>query len=70
MIEADGSIAVHNKDSKAKTYRPKIIIVFSYADEPLAKKLASSIGAGTVYKKKCWLCSMTNSKIRRCNKNY
>jgi hypothetical protein len=52
LIEADGSIAVHNKYSKAKKYRPKIIIVFSYADEPLAKKLASSIGAGTVYKKK------------------
>lgn len=61
LIEADGSIAVHNKESKAK--RPKFIVVFSYADEPLA----SITGAGTVYnKKKRRLCFMT----RRCYKNY
>jgi hypothetical protein len=52
LIEADGSIAVHNKESKAKKYRPKFIVVFSYADEPLANKLASITRAGTVYNKK------------------
>jgi hypothetical protein len=52
LIEADGSIAVHNVDSNAKKYRPKIIVVFSLADEPLAKKLASVTKAGTVYYKK------------------
>ncbi|KAM3148998.1 hypothetical protein ABEW05_010750 [Botrytis cinerea] len=52
IIESDGSIAVHSKDSSAKKYRPKFIVVFSYADEPLANKLASVTGAGTVYNKK------------------
>ena len=52
LIEADGSIAVHDKDSKAKKYRPKIIVVFSLNDEPLAKKLASITQTGDVYNKK------------------
>lgn len=52
LIESSGSIAVHNVDSNAKKYRPKIIVVFSLADEPLAKKLASVTKAGTVYYKK------------------
>jgi hypothetical protein len=52
LIEADGSIAVHNKDSNAKKYHPKIIVVFSSADEPLANKLASITKAGAVYVKK------------------
>ena len=52
LIEADGTIAVHSKDSNAKKYRPKILVVFSSADEPLAKKLASITKAGTVYNKK------------------
>jgi hypothetical protein len=52
LIEADGSFAVHNKDSNVKKYRPKIIVVFSLADEPLAKKLANITNAGTVYLKK------------------
>lgn len=52
LIEADGSFAVHNKDSNAKKYRPKIIVVFSLADEPLAKKLANITNAGTIYLKK------------------
>ena len=30
LIEADGSIAVHNKDSKVKKYRPQIIVVFGW----------------------------------------
>jgi len=51
LIEADGSFAVHNKDSNAKKYRPKILVVFSTADEPLAKKLASITNAGKVYNK-------------------
>jgi hypothetical protein len=36
LIESDGTIAVHNKDSKAKKYNPKIALVFNIADEPLA----------------------------------
>ena len=52
LIEADGSIAVHNKDSNAKKYRPKILVVFNSADLPLAKKLACVTKAGTVYNKK------------------
>jgi len=52
LIEADGSFAIHSKDSNAKKYIPKIIIVFSLADKPLAKKLADITNAGTVYHKK------------------
>jgi hypothetical protein len=51
LIEADGSIAVHNKDSNAKKYNPKIIVVFSLADKPLADKLVSITNAGVVYSK-------------------
>jgi hypothetical protein len=52
LIEADGSIAVHDKDSNAQKYRPKILVVFSLADKPLANKLASITNAGAVYVKK------------------
>ena len=52
LIEADGSIAVHSKDSNAQKYRPKILVVFNSADLPLAKKLACVTKAGTVYNKK------------------
>ena len=51
LIEADGSIAVHEEKSKTQKYRPKIVIVFSLADRPLADKLASITNAGTVYHK-------------------
>ena len=51
LIESDGSIAVHNKDSNTKKYNPKIAVVFNLVDEPLAKKLASITNAGTIYKK-------------------
>ena len=51
LIEADGSIAVHSKDSNAKKYRPKILVVFNLADQPLATKLASITNAGTIYVK-------------------
>ena len=40
LIESDGTIAVHNKDSNTKIYNPKIAVVFNLVDEPLAKKLA------------------------------
>jgi LAGLIDADG endonuclease/Cytochrome C and Quinol oxidase polypeptide I len=52
LIEADGSIAIHDKNSKAKKYRPMIIIVFSLADKPLADKLATITQAGKVYPQK------------------
>lgn len=52
LIESDGTIAVHNKDSKTKKYNPKIAIVFNLVDEPLALKLASLTKSGLIYKKK------------------
>jgi len=52
LIEADGSIAVHDKNTKAQKYRPKIIVVFSLADKPLAERLAFITQAGTVYQQK------------------
>src|SRR6185503_8175712 len=51
LIEADGSIAVHDANSKSKKYRPKILVAFSLADEPLALKLASFTNTGAVYRK-------------------
>lgn len=49
LIEADGSIAVHDPKSNSKRYRPKILIVFAACDKPLADKLASLLGIGIVY---------------------
>jgi hypothetical protein len=43
---------VHDKNSKVQKYRPKIIVVFSLADKPLAEKLAFITQAGTVYEQK------------------
>lgn len=51
LIEAEGSIAVHDANSKSKKYRPKILVVFNLADEPLALKLASVTNTGAVYRK-------------------
>ena len=51
LIEADGSIAVHDKNSKAKKYNPKILVVFSLPDKPLAEKLCSVTGVGKIYVK-------------------
>lgn len=51
LIEADGSIAVHDKNSKAKKYNPKILVVFSLSDKPLAEKLCTVIGVGKIYVK-------------------
>ena len=51
LIEADGSFSIHDKDSKAKRYLPKIIIVFNINDIPLAKKLISITKVGKLYDK-------------------
>ena len=51
LIEADGSIAVHDEKSEVKRYRPMIIIVFSLADKPLADRLAFITKVGKVYHK-------------------
>jgi hypothetical protein len=50
LIESDGSIAVHDSNSKSKLYNPKILIVFHINDKPLADKLCSITDSGTVYK--------------------
>jgi hypothetical protein len=52
LIESDGTIAVHDKNSNAKKYNPKIAVVFNLADEPLANKLLSITNTGTILKKK------------------
>lgn len=49
LIEADGSIAVHDINSKAKRYRPKILVAFALVDKPLAEKLAYITNVGDVY---------------------
>jgi hypothetical protein len=51
LIEANGSIAVHDKNSKGQKYRPKILVVFSLADKPLAERLAFITQVGKVYHK-------------------
>lgn len=51
LIEADGSFAIHDKDSKAKRYLPKILIVFNLNDSPLAEKLISITKVGKLYNK-------------------
>src|ERR1700734_281028 len=49
LIEGDGTISVHNTQSKAKKYSPMIIIVFKKADLPLANYLRDITNAGNVY---------------------
>ena len=51
LIEGDGHIAVHDKNSKSKVFRPKIIIVFHRNDKPLAEKLSFILNAGKVIDK-------------------
>ena len=51
LIEGDGTFAIHNNNSTAKKYRPKIIIVFKLADLPLAVYLQELTNCGIVYKK-------------------
>lgn len=48
LIEGDGTIAVHEKNSTASKYRPMIIIVFKTADLPLAKYLQKLTNCGNV----------------------
>lgn len=48
LIEADGSFAVHNINTNAKPYSPKLLIVFSKPDKPLAEKLSLVTGVGTI----------------------
>lgn len=48
LIEGDGTIAVHDKNSTAAKYRPMIIIVFKTADLPLAKYLQKLTNCGNV----------------------
>ena len=51
LIEADGSFAVHDINSKAKPYNQKILVVFSKPDKPLADKLQYLTNAGTIQEK-------------------
>ena len=48
LIEGDGHIAVHDKNSKSKVYRPKIIIVFNINDRPLAEKISTGLKVGKI----------------------
>lgn len=48
LIEGDGTFAIHDTDSKAKKYSPKIIIVFKKADLPLAQYLKNITNCGDV----------------------
>lgn len=65
LVEADGSFAVHDINSKAKKYSPKLIIVFSLSDKPLAEKLTSITQVGKIYNREsqgCVLWSIQNSE--------
>ena len=48
LIEGDGTIAIHENNSKIKKYNPKIILVFKKADLPLANYLQNITKCGTV----------------------
>ena len=48
LIEGDGDIVVHDKNSKSKMYRPKILIVLNIHDRPLALKLSAIFKVGKV----------------------
>ena len=48
LIEGDGYIGIHDKNSKSKIYSPKIIIVFNIHDRPLAEKLSAFLKVGKV----------------------
>lgn len=72
LIEAEGSFAVHDKDSKAKRYLPKILIVFNLNDSPLAKKLRLITNVGSLYdrsKQGCiiWHIQKTEDVIKIIN---
>ena len=64
LIESDGSLAVHDINSKAKKYSPKIVVVFNLNDNTLAEKLASVTQVGKIYKREnqgCVLWNIQNS---------
>lgn len=48
LIEGDGHIAVHDKNTQKTEYRPKIIIAFNINDKPLAEKLSTELKVGKV----------------------
>lgn len=48
LIEGDGHIAVHDKNTQKKEYRPKIIIAFNIHDKPLADKLSAELKVGKI----------------------
>lgn len=49
LIEADGTIIVHDPNTKAKKYSPRIVIAFNKVDKPLASKLCEITKVGKVY---------------------
>jgi len=51
LIEGDGCIIVHDKKTKAKKYRPKIIITFNLTDKSLAEKLSYELEVGKIISK-------------------
>jgi len=51
LIEANGSFAIHDKNSKAKKYLPKILIVFNLNDKALAEKLILLTEVGYIHNK-------------------
>ena len=72
LIEADGSFAIHDKNSKAKRYLPKVLIVFSLNDHPLAEKLVSITNIGKLYNKQkqgciIWHIQSINDVIKLIN---
>ena len=48
LIEGDGHIAVHDKNTQKREYRPKIIIAFNINDKPLAEKLFTELKVGKI----------------------
>ena len=72
LIEADGTFAIHDINSNAKKYRPKIMVVFAIDDKPLADKLISITEAGTLYVKSnaghvLWQIQKTEDVIKIIN---
>lgn len=51
LIEGDGHIAVHDKNSSSKKFRAKFIITFNLADKPLVDKLSAVLKVGKVISK-------------------
>jgi hypothetical protein len=49
LIEAEGTIIVHDPLTKAKKYNPSIVVALNLVDQPLANKLCEVTAAGKVY---------------------